>query len=85
MIVNKEFQRANLEKEIEKSDWESKMYVNHNQEIEKNNLRLKEDLEKLLVHLESIKRNNQKLTSCIKDYSCTGVQTARKILQLANK
>lgn len=31
MIVNKEFQRANLEKEVEKSDWESKMYVHHNQ------------------------------------------------------
>jgi ferredoxin-thioredoxin reductase catalytic subunit len=72
-------------KEKEKVEWEAKMYEHHNQEIERTNERLKGDLEKLLVHLESLKKNNRCMSGCIKEYSDTGNQTAKKILQLINK
>jgi hypothetical protein len=41
------------------------MYLHHTQEIERTNAKLKTDLEKLLVHLESLKKNNRQLTGSI--------------------
>lgn len=61
------------------------MYEHHNQEIERTNERLKGDLEKLLVHLESLKKNNRSLSASIKEYSDVGAKTAKKILQLVNR
>ena len=84
-MVTKEFERSNFLKEKEKAEWECKMYEHHNQEIERTNEKLKGDLEKLLTHLESLKKNNRYLSGCIKDYSETGMKTAKKILQLVNK
>lgn len=46
---------------------------------------MKGDLEKLLVHLESLKKNNKSLSASIKDYSEIGAKTAKKILQLVNR
>lgn len=85
MIATKEFEKSNFAKEKEKVEWEGKMYEHHNQEIERTNEKLKADLEKLLGHLESLKKNNRYLSGCIKEYSDTGLKTAKKILQLVNK
>lgn len=61
------------------------MYVHHNKEIEKTNSKLKFDLEKLMNHLESLKKTNQHLGGCVKDYSETGIAAAKKILLQSNK
>lgn len=61
------------------------MYSHHNKEIERTNDKLKNDLEKLLQHLESLKKTNKHLDTCINDYSQTGVTAAKKILSLSNK
>ena len=84
-IATKLFEKANLEKEREQCEWEGKMYVHHNSEIGKTNGKLKNDLEKLLAHLEVLKKSNRYLSGCLKDYSDTGVAAAKKILQVSNK
>jgi hypothetical protein len=61
------------------------MYIHHNSEIIKTNSKLKSDLEKLLTHLEGLKKSNKNLSGCLKEYSETGVAAAKKILQLSNK
>lgn len=61
------------------------MYVHHNSEISKTNGKLKNDLDKLMAHLEVLKKSNRYLSGCLKDYSDTGVAAAKKILQVSNK
>jgi hypothetical protein len=61
------------------------MYCHHNQEIEQTNIKLKGDLDKLLLHLESLRKNNAYLNGCVKEYSATGIETAKKILAQASK
>jgi hypothetical protein len=61
------------------------MYKHHNLEIEQTNLKLKGDLDKLLLHLESLRKNNGYLNGCMQAYSATGIETAKKILAQANK
>jgi len=85
MIATKNFERANFHKEREQADWECKMYVHHNKEIEKTNSKLKLDLEKFMNHLESLKKTNKNLGNCVKEYSETGIAAAKKILTLSNK
>lgn len=85
MLSTKSFEKGNFEKEKEKSEWECKMYVHHNKEIERTNEKLKADLEKLLAHLESLKKTNKNLDNCIKEYSQTGIAAAKKILTISNK
>ena len=85
MLTTKSFEKANFQKEREQSDWECKMYIHHNMEIEKTNSKLKYDLEKLMTHLESLKKVNKNLGGCMKDYSDTGIAAAKKILLQSNK
>lgn len=85
MISTKVYERSNFEKERDQSEWECKMYDHHNSEITKTNDKLKNDLSKLLAHLEGLKKSNKYLNGCVKEYSETGVAAAKKILQLSNK
>jgi hypothetical protein len=85
MLATKGYERANFKKEREQAEWECKMYVHHNGDIDKTNGKLKHDLEKLLAHLESLKKTNKQLSGCMKDYSDTGIKAAKKILLQSNK
>ena len=84
-LTTKGYERVNFGKERDQCEWECKMYVHHNCEIEKTNSKLKNDLEKLIAHLEGLRKSNGNLNNCIEEYSETGVAAAKKILSLSNK
>lgn len=85
MIEGRQGEKREKEKAREEKEWECRQYVHHNRDIIENNEKLKADLERLTKHLSSLRKNNQQLGGCLKEYSETGVAAAKKILRLANK